>query len=159
VQNQAIAKGQGVLLALQGPAAGPCEAYVGGGRKASQACPRFGHAQAAARRQRSGAAAGAACFVGPHRLHREDGSNCCWSARPPRPLWQQLLSSGGAPLRPWRPPDTLRLEAACHSTRQDMDATTNPPCICLAGLAGSHLEMRLISSAGRPLEAPRQPKG
>ena len=129
-------KGQGVLLALQGPeAAALLEALVG---ESLAGLPRFGHRSLRLAGSASGAAAGAAVFVARTGYTGEDGFELLLERSAGQALWQQLLSSGVPPCG-LGARDTLRLEAAMHLYGQDMDATTTPLEASLGWLV--HLEM------------------
>ena len=122
-------KGDGVLLALQGPeAAGRLEALAG---TSLAGLPRFGH------RVLDLPGIGEA-FVGRTGYTGEDGFELLL----PRPaglaLWQRFLDSGVTPCG-LGARDTLRLEAAMHLYGADMDATTTPLDVGLGWLV--HLEM------------------
>ena len=129
------AKGDGVLLALQGPEASArlealTEADLSG-------LPRFGH-----RRLRLGTAAGAAAgtelFMGRTGYTGEDGFELLLDRAAGLALWQQLLADGVSPCG-LGARDTLRLEAAMHLYGQDMDTSTSPLEAGLGWLV--HLEM------------------
>ena len=129
------ARRDGVLLALQGPAAAArLEALCG---TDLSGLPRFGH-----RRLRlgpaAGAAAGAALFAGRTGYTGEDGFELLLDGPAGRALWQQLLADGVTPCG-LGARDTLRLEAAMHLYGQDMDASTSPLEAGLGWLV--HLEM------------------
>ena len=129
-------KGDGVLLALQGPeAAARLEALVGA---SLEGLPRFGHRQLQLAGSASGAAAGAPLFVARTGYTGEDGFELLLGAEAGRSLWQQLLEAGVTPCG-LGARDTLRLEAALHLYGQDMDAATTPLEAGLGWLV--HLEM------------------
>ena len=122
-------KGDGVLLALQGPeAAGRLEALAG---TSLAGLPRFGH------RNLDLPEIGTA-FVGRTGYTGEDGFELLLPRAAGLSLWNQLLASGvtscGLGAR-----DTLRLEAAMHLYGADMDATTTPLDVGLGWLV--HLEI------------------
>jgi aminomethyltransferase len=123
-------KGDGVLLALQGPEApARLEALAGGVSLAG--LPRFGH------RDLMLPGIGAA-FVARTGYTGEDGFELLLARQAGISLWQQLLASGVAPCG-LGARDTLRLEAAMHLYGSDMDATTTPLEAGLGWLV--HLEM------------------
>ncbi len=121
-------KGDGVLLALQGPqAAARLEALTGndlGG------LPRFGH--------RELAIDGAPVFVGRTGYTGEDGFELLLGREAGLALWQRLLAEGVTPCG-LGARDTLRLEAAMHLYGNEMDAATTPLEAGLGWLV--HLEM------------------
>jgi len=123
-------KGDGVLLALQGPEApARLEALAGGVSLAG--LPRFGH------RQLILPGLGEA-FVARTGYTGEDGFELLLERESGISLWQQLLADGvtacGLGAR-----DTLRLEAAMHLYGSDMDTATTPLEAGLGWLV--HLEM------------------
>ena len=129
------AKGDGVLLALQGPeAAARLEALTG---SSLSGLPRFGH-----RRLQlgpaAGAAAGAELFAARTGYTGEDGFELLLDRAAGVALWQQLLADGVSPCG-LGARDSLRLEAAMHLYGQDMDTTTTPLEAGLGWLV--HLEM------------------
>ena len=129
-------KGDGVLLALQGPeAAGRLEALAG---TSLAGLPRFAHRQLRLEGTAAGAAAGADGFVARTGYTGEDGFELLLAREPGIALWQQLLAEGVTPCG-LGARDTLRLEAAMHLYGQDMDATTSPLEVGLGWLV--HLEM------------------
>ena len=122
-------KGNGVLMALQGPeAAAQLEALSGADLSG---LPRFGH------RQLSLPGIGEA-FLARTGYTGEDGFELLLSQEAGLALWQQLLARGVAPCG-LGARDTLRLEAAMHLYGSDMDATTTPLEVGLGWLV--HLEM------------------
>jgi aminomethyltransferase len=122
-------KGDGVLLALQGPEAqARLEALSGtdlGG------LPRFGH------RDLDLPGIGAA-FVARTGYTGEDGFELLLPRQAGLALWDQLLAAGVGPCG-LGARDTLRLEAAMPLYGQDLDATTTPLEAGLGWLV--HLEM------------------
>ena len=121
-------KGDGVLLALQGPEATVrLEALCG---ESLAGLPRFGH--------RELTLGGAPVFVGRTGYTGEDGFELLLEAPAGISLWRQLLAEGVAPCG-LGARDTLRLEAAMHLYGNDMDATTTPLEAGLGWLV--HLEM------------------
>jgi aminomethyltransferase len=122
-------KGDGVLLALQGPGAqARLEALSGtdlGG------LPRFGH------RDLDLPGLGAA-FVARTGYTGEDGFELLLPRQAGLALWDQLLADGVGPCG-LGARDTLRLEAAMPLYGQDLDATTTPLEAGLGWLV--HLEM------------------
>ncbi len=129
-------KGDGVLLALQGPeAAARLEALSGADLSG---LPRFGHRELALAGSATGAAQGALVFVGRTGYTGEDGFELLLGREAGLALWQQLLAEGVSPCG-LGARDTLRLEAAMHLYGNDMDATTTPLEASLGWLV--HLEM------------------
>ena len=125
----ADAKGDGVLLALQGPeAAARLEALSG---QDLAGLPRFGH------RVLDLPGIGEA-FVGRTGYTGEDGFELLLPRAAGLALWQRFLDSGVTPCG-LGARDTLRLEAAMHLYGADMDATTTPLDVGLGWLV--HLEM------------------
>ncbi|MEX0589076.1 MAG: glycine cleavage system aminomethyltransferase GcvT, partial [Cyanobium sp.] len=122
-------KGNGVLLALQGPeAAGRLETLSG---VSLAGLPRFGH------RNLDLPGIGTA-FVGRTGYTGEDGFELLLPRDGGLNLWSQLLAAGVAPCG-LGARDTLRLEAAMHLYGNEMDATTTPLEVGLGWLV--HLEM------------------
>jgi len=129
-------KGEGVLLALQGPeAANRLEALSG---VSLAGLPRFGHRQLRLAGTAQGAAAGAELFVGRTGYTGEDGFELLLDRGAGLALWQQLLAEGVVPCG-LGARDTLRLEAAMHLYGSEMDASTSPLEAGLGWLV--HLEM------------------
>ena len=129
-------KGDGVLLALQGPeAAARLEALSG---TDLAGLPRFGHRQLLLAGHAGGAAAGASVFVGRTGYTGEDGFELLLDRAAGLALWEQLLAEGVSPCG-LGARDTLRLEAAMHLYGNDMDASTTPLEASLGWLV--HLEM------------------
>jgi aminomethyltransferase len=121
-------KGDGVLLALQGPeAAARLEALCG---ESLAGLPRFGH--------RDLSIAGQTVFTGRTGYTGEDGFELLLSRQAGLALWQRLLAAGVTPCG-LGARDTLRLEAAMHLYGNDMDASTTPLEASLGWLV--HLEM------------------
>jgi len=121
-------KGDGVLLALQGPeAAGRLEALCG---ESLAGLPRFGH--------RDLTIEGQTVFTGRTGYTGEDGFELLLPRQAGLALWQRLLAEGVSPCG-LGARDTLRLEAAMHLYGNDMDATTTPLEASLGWLV--HLEM------------------
>jgi aminomethyltransferase len=129
-------KGEGVLLALQGPEAEARLAALSGADLTG--LPRFGHRTLPLAGSAAGAARGAMAFVGRTGYTGEDGFELLLAAGPGQALWQQLLAEGVTPCG-LGARDTLRLEAAMHLYGNDMDATTSPLEASLGWLV--HLEM------------------
>ena len=130
------AKGDGVLLALQGPEAVPrLEALAG---VSLAGLPRFGHRQLLLAGSATGAAAGADLFVGRTGYTGEDGFELLLGREAGLALWQQLLDDGVVPCG-LGARDSLRLEAAMHLYGSEMDASTTPLEAGLGWLV--HLEM------------------
>ena len=128
-------KGDGVLLALQGPDAPRRLEGLAGVDLAG--LPRFGHRELTLAHA-EGAAAGARVFVGRTGYTGEDGFELLLDKEAGLALWRQLLAAGVTPCG-LGARDTLRLEAAMHLYGQDMDAGTSPLEVSLAWLV--HLEM------------------
>ncbi|MEX1316662.1 MAG: glycine cleavage system aminomethyltransferase GcvT [Synechococcaceae cyanobacterium] len=129
-------KGDGVLMALQGPQApARLEALAGTGLPD---LPRFAHRQLELRGTAEGAAAAAGVFVARTGYTGEDGFELLLEREAGIALWQQLLAEGVTPCG-LGARDSLRLEAAMHLYGQDMDATTTPLEVGLGWLV--HLEM------------------
>ena len=123
------AKGEGVLLALQGPeAAGRLEALCG---SSLAGVPRFGHRTL----ELSGLGKAFAARTG---YTGEDGFELLLARDAGLALWEQLLQDGVSPCG-LGARDTLRLEAAMHLYGQDMDTTTTPLEAGLGWLV--HVEM------------------
>ena len=129
-------KGDGVLLALQGPEAAATLAALSGEDLAG--LPRFGHRQVHLNGSATGPAAGATVFVGRTGYTGEDGFELLLDQQAGVALWQQLLNAGVVPCG-LGARDTLRLEAAMHLYGNDMDARTTPLEAGLGWLV--HLEM------------------
>jgi aminomethyltransferase len=128
-------KGDGVLLALQGPGAPSLLAELTG--EDLTGLPRFGHRDLCLVHGH-GAAAGAALFVARTGYTGEDGFELLLERAAGQALWQQLLERGVEPCG-LGARDTLRLEAAMHLYGNDMDAATSPLEAGLGWLV--HLEM------------------
>lgn len=121
-------KGDGVLLALQGPeAAARLEALCG---ESLAGLPRFGHRELTIN--------GAPVFLGRTGYTGEDGFELLLDAEAGVALWEQLLTEGVAPCG-LGARDTLRLEAAMHLYGNEMDEHTTPLEAGLGWLV--HLEM------------------
>ena len=126
-------KGDGVLLALQGPEApARLEALVG---ESLEGLPRFGHREFSLLGEGLG---GEPAFVARTGYTGEDGFELLLSRDQGTALWDRLLAEGVAPCG-LGARDTLRLEAAMHLYGNDMDATTTPLEASLGWLV--HLEM------------------
>ncbi|MFM7675209.1 MAG: glycine cleavage system aminomethyltransferase GcvT, partial [Synechococcus sp.] len=122
-------KGDGVLLALQGPeAAGRLEALCG---TSLADLPRFAHREL----QLSD---GTPLFAARTGYTGEDGFELLLAQPAGLALWQRLLAEGVEPCG-LGARDTLRLEAALHLYGSDMDETTSPLEASLGWLV--HLEM------------------
>jgi aminomethyltransferase len=129
-------KGDGVLLALQGPEAmARLEALSGA---SLSGCPRFGHRDLSLNGTAQGAAAGAQAFVGRTGYTGEDGCELLVDRDAGLALWQQLLAEGVTPCG-LGARDTLRLEAAMHLYGHELNADTTPLEAGLGWLV--HLEM------------------
>ncbi|MEB3242329.1 MAG: glycine cleavage system aminomethyltransferase GcvT [Cyanobacteriota bacterium] len=126
-------KGDGVLLALQGPeAAARLEALAG---ESLAGLPRFGHRDLPLHGE---GLEGATAFVGRTGYTGEDGFELLLQREAGQALWRLLLASGVTPCG-LGARDTLRLEAAMHLYGNDMDASTTPLEASLGWLV--HLEM------------------
>ncbi|MDI9406191.1 MAG: glycine cleavage system aminomethyltransferase GcvT [Chitinophagaceae bacterium] len=121
-------KGDGMLLALQGPEAPARLETLTGVSLAG--LPRFGH--------RELSLAGAQAFVGRTGYTGEDGFELLVERQAGLALWHRLLDEGVTPCG-LGARDTLRLEAAMHLYGHDMDASTTPLEAGLGWLV--HLEM------------------
>ncbi len=129
-------KGDGVLLALQGPrAAARLEALAG---VSLANLPRFGHRELRLAGGASGAAAAAQVFVARTGYTGEDGFELLLEREAGIALWQQLVAEGVAPCG-LGARDSLRLEAAMHLYGHELDASTTPLEAGLGWLV--HLEM------------------
>lgn len=125
----ADARGDGVLLALQGPeASARLEALAG---TSLAGLPRFGH------RQLELAGIGPA-FAARTGYTGEDGFELLLGREAGLALWTQLLAEGVPPCG-LGARDSLRLEAGMHLYGAEMDATTSPLEVGLGWLV--HLEM------------------
>ncbi len=129
-------KGDGVLLALQGPEAAALLEGLAGCDLSG--LPRFGHRTLCLGGTAAGAAAGAEVFVGRTGYTGEDGFELLLERDPGIALWRQLVDEGVMPCG-LGARDTLRLEAAMHLYGSDMDAATTPLEASLGWLV--HLEM------------------
>jgi aminomethyltransferase len=126
-------KGDGVLLALQGPEApARLEALVG---ESLAGVPRFGHRDLTLQGE---GWAGEPVFAARTGYTGEDGFELLLAREPGLALWDRLLADGVEPCG-LGCRDTLRLEAAMHLYGNDMDATTTPLEASLGWLV--HLEM------------------
>lgn len=122
------AKGDGVLLALQGPeAVARLESLAG---TSLAGLPRFGHRELVLQ--------GTAVFVARTGYTGEDGFELLLERGAGLALWQQLLAEGVSPCG-LGARDSLRLEAAMLLYGADMDADTTPLEAGLGWLV--HLEM------------------
>jgi aminomethyltransferase len=129
-------KGDGVLLALQGPrAASRLEALAG---VSLANLPRFGHRELRLAGGASGAAAAAQVFVARTGYTGEDGFELLLEREAGIALWQQLVAEGVAPCG-LGARDSLRLEAAMHLYGHELNADTTPLEAGLGWLV--HLEM------------------
>jgi aminomethyltransferase len=141
-------KGDGVLLALQGPeAAARLEALSG---VSLEGVPRFGHRQLRLEGEAAGAADGASVFAARTGYTGEDGFELLLRAPAGLALWQQLLAEGVTPCG-LGARDTLRLEAAMPLYGQDLDLSTSPLEAGLGWLV--HLEMPAAFEGREALEA------
>ena len=122
-------KGDGVLVALQGPeAAAQLEALSG---TSLEGLPRFGH------RQLELPGIGSA-FIARTGYTGEDGFELLLERTAGLVFWAQCLERGVQPCG-LGARDTLRLEATMHLYGSDMDASTSPLEVGLGWLV--HLEM------------------
>jgi len=121
-------KGNGVLLALQGPQAVPLLERLQGWDL--QGLPRFGHRQLDWGDEQ--------VFLARTGYTGEDGVEMLLSREGGQRLWRELLEHGVQPCG-LAARDTLRLEAALHLYGQDMDASHTPLEASLGWLV--HLEM------------------
>jgi aminomethyltransferase len=137
-------KGDGVLLALQGPEA-PARLEALTGTDLS-GLPRFGHRDLSLG---GGVLEGEPVFVARTGYTGEDGFELLLSREAGVALWQRLLAEGVAPCG-LGARDTLRLEAAMHLYGNDMDATTSPLEASLGWLV--HLEMPAVFIGREALE-------
>jgi len=128
------AKGDGVLIALQGPEASTILEDLIGHSLAS--LPRFGHRYLQLNNLNSQLAE--QVFIARTGYTGENGYELLLGADAGRALWRQLLAAGVTPCG-LGARDTLRLEAAMHLYGQDMDVTTTPFEAGLGWLV--HLEM------------------
>jgi aminomethyltransferase len=129
-------KGDGVLLALQGPEAMARLETLAGADLSG--LPRFGHRTIHLTGTAAGDAAGASVFVARTGYTGEDGAELLLDRAAGGALWAQLLAEGVTPCG-LGARDTLRLEAAMHLYGSDMDAATTPLEASLGWLV--HLEM------------------
>ena len=129
-------KGNGVLLALQGPEAATTLAALSG--EDLGGLPRFGHRELNLNGLATGSASGARVFVGRTGYTGEDGFELLLERAAGVALWEQLIGRGVVPCG-LGARDTLRLEAAMHLYGNDMDASTSPLEAGLGWLV--HLEM------------------
>lgn len=120
-------KGDGVLLALQGPRAVPLLERLRGWEL--QGLPRFGHRQLDWEDE--------PVFLARTGYTGEDGVEALLSREGGQRLWQELLEHGAQPCG-LAARDTLRLEAALHLYGQDMDTRHTPLEASLGWLV--HLE-------------------
>ena len=121
-------KGNGVLLALQGPQAVHLLERLQGWEL--QGLPRFGHRQLDWGDEQ--------VFLARTGYTGEDGVEMLLSREGGQRLWRELLENGVQPCG-LAARDTLRLEAALHLYGQDMDASHTPLEASLGWLV--HLEM------------------
>ena len=121
-------KGDGVLLALQGPRAVPLLEQLRGWDL--QGLPRFGHRQLDWGDEQ--------VFLARTGYTGEDGVEMLLSRDGGQRLWQELLEHGVEPCG-LAARDTLRLEAALHLYGRDMDTSHTPLEASLGWLV--HLEM------------------
>lgn len=120
-------KGDGVLLALQGPRAVPLLERLRGWDL--QGLPRFGHRQLDWEDE--------PVFLARTGYTGEDGVEALLSREGGQRLWQELLEHGAQPCG-LAARDTLRLEAALHLYGRDMDTRHTPLEASLGWLV--HLE-------------------
>ena len=126
-------KGDGVLLALQGPEAPARLAALSGADLSG--LPRFGHRDLSLR---GGSLEGAPVFAARTGYTGEDGFELLLDREAGLALWERLLAEGVTPCG-LGARDTLRLEAAMHLYGNEMDAGTTPLEASLGWLV--HLEM------------------
>ena len=126
-------KGDGVLLALQGPEAPARLAALSGADLSG--LPRFGHRDLSLR---GGSLEGAPVFAARTGYTGEDGFELLLDREAGLALWVRLLAEGVTPCG-LGARDTLRLEAAMHLYGNEMDAGTTPLEASLGWLV--HLEM------------------
>ena len=129
-------KGDGVLLALQGPRAATRLEALAGVSLAN--LPRFGHLELQLAGRAGGAAAAAQVFVARTGYTGEDGFELLLEREAGIAIWQQLVAEGVAPCG-LGARDSLRLEAAMHLYGHELDAGTTPLEAGLGWLV--HLEM------------------
>jgi len=110
-------KGDGVLLALQGPKAQAVLEQISGSDLSE--LPRFGQ------RMLPLSDLNATVLVARTGYTGEDGFELLLPREAGRELWSRLLQEGVTPCG-LGARDSLRLEAAMHLYGQDMDATTSP---------------------------------
>ena len=111
------AKGDGVLLALQGPSAQSVLEQLSGSSLA--ALPRFGQRMLTLPDLQTDVLVARTGYTG------EDGFELLLPREAGRQLWSRLLQEGVTPCG-LGARDSLRLEAAMHLYGQDMDTTTSP---------------------------------
>ena len=136
-------KGDGVLLALQGPQAVALLERLRGWPL--QEVPRFGHRQLTWGEEQ--------VFLARTGYTGEDGVEVLLSGEGGQKLWQELLEQGVQPCG-LAARDTLRLEAAMHLYGQDMDTSHTPLEASLGWLV--HLEMPHPFMGREALEAQTQ---
>ena len=136
-------KGDGVLLALQGPEAVPLLERLRGWDL--QGLPRFGHRELDWGDEQ--------VFLARTGYTGEDGVEMLLSREGGQQLWKELLECGVQPCG-LAARDTLRLEAALHLYGQDMDTSHTPLEASLGWLV--HLEMPHPFIGRKALEAQTQ---
>jgi aminomethyltransferase len=130
-------RGDGLLLALQGPeAASQLQALSGADLSG---LPRFGHRDLVLAGEATGAAAGAPVFVARTGYTGEDGFELLLERDAGLALWAQLLERGVEPCG-LGARDTLRLEAGMPLYGHELVEDTNPFAIGLG--RGVNLEGR-----------------
>jgi aminomethyltransferase len=129
-------KGDGVLLALQGPeAARRLEALAG---VSWQACPASAIATCAWLARPKAPPLAPSCSWDAPVTPAKMVSSCCWAKGPAWPSGSNCLEKASCPVA-WAPVTPWRLEAAMHLYGSEMDASTTPLEVGLGWLV--HLEM------------------
>ena len=129
-------KGDGVLLAVQGPGAVPLLQHLQGWKLDDM--PRFAHRQLPFGGGGNGINTDEQVFIARTGYTGEDGVEILLSREAGQKLWDTLLKNGAEPCG-LAARDTLRLEAAMHLYGQDMDTRRTPLEASLGWLV--HLEM------------------
>ena len=129
-------KGDGLLLAVQGPEAVPLLQRLQGWHLDN--LPRFAHRQLPFGGAETGGNADEQVFIARTGYTGEDGVELLLSREAGQQLWATLLKHGAEPCG-LAARDTLRLEAAMHLYGQDMDTERTPLEASLGWLV--HLEM------------------
>ena len=115
--NVSDEKGDGVLLALQGPNAQAVLEQISGSNLSE--LPRFGQRMLSLSDPKANVLVARTGYTG------EDGFELLLPREAGRQLWSRLLQEGVTPCG-LGARDSLRLEAAMHLYGQDMDPTTSP---------------------------------